>query len=328
MALTKPADLSEINQTYLSLVDEMFPTNWRFTYVQKAGSQTAFMRDNALSDSFIDLLKILSTQDINMENKVDKIEGKGLSTNDYTTAEKQKLASLSNYDDTELRTLVAALSNYDDTQVRNLIAALDSNKLNKSDVINKAAINSNLTNDTYPATVAAIRELIGDIDYSSFLKTSDTRLSLTAVSPESQATTDSKVPTVGAVREALNAATPPSITIDSAFSSTSENPLQNKVITNRIQSETADSYTTTKIPTIGVVTSLISNAITAALANFDTTDEKLKARKLSDDDSVDRPLLLGNFAKNSTTDNTDTGYYNGQVYFNAASGELTAPSVV
>lgn len=34
------------------------------------------------------------------ENKVDKETGKGLSSNDYTTAEKNKLAGLSNYDDT------------------------------------------------------------------------------------------------------------------------------------------------------------------------------------------------------------------------------------
>ena len=34
--------------------------------------------------------------------KVDKVEGKGLSTNDYTTTEKTKLAGLSNYDDTAL----------------------------------------------------------------------------------------------------------------------------------------------------------------------------------------------------------------------------------
>ena len=31
------------------------------------------------------------------DDKVDKVEGKQLSTNDYTTEEKQKLASLSNY---------------------------------------------------------------------------------------------------------------------------------------------------------------------------------------------------------------------------------------
>lgn len=36
-------------------------------------------------------------------NKVDKIEGKGLSTNDYTTEEKNKLVSLENYDDTEIK---------------------------------------------------------------------------------------------------------------------------------------------------------------------------------------------------------------------------------
>lgn len=39
----------------------------------------------------------------NEQNKVDKIEGKGLSTEDFTTTEKQKLEGLSNYDDAEIR---------------------------------------------------------------------------------------------------------------------------------------------------------------------------------------------------------------------------------
>lgn len=38
-----------------------------------------------------------------LAQKVDKEEGKGLSTNDYTDQEKEKLAGLSNYDDTEIR---------------------------------------------------------------------------------------------------------------------------------------------------------------------------------------------------------------------------------
>lgn len=38
-----------------------------------------------------------------VSNKVDKVAGKGLSTEDYTTAEKQKLEGLSNYDDTEIQ---------------------------------------------------------------------------------------------------------------------------------------------------------------------------------------------------------------------------------
>ena len=53
-----------------------------------------------------------------LDNKVTKVNGKQLSTNDYTTAEKTKLASLENYDDGELRGKVDALHNYDDTEVR------------------------------------------------------------------------------------------------------------------------------------------------------------------------------------------------------------------
>lgn len=43
----------------------------------------------------IDLSAYAKKTDLN--GKVDKVEGKGLSTNDYTTAEKQKLAGLKNY---------------------------------------------------------------------------------------------------------------------------------------------------------------------------------------------------------------------------------------
>lgn len=42
-----------------------------------------------------------------LDGKVNTETGKGLSTNDYTTAEKDKLAALSNYDDTEVRGLIA-----------------------------------------------------------------------------------------------------------------------------------------------------------------------------------------------------------------------------
>lgn len=46
------------------------------------------------------------TQHQDISGKVDKIEGKGLSTNDYTDAEKEKLAELENYDDTQVRQLI------------------------------------------------------------------------------------------------------------------------------------------------------------------------------------------------------------------------------
>lgn len=53
-----------------------------------------------------------------LDTKVNKVSGKQLSTNDYTTAEKTKLASLENYDDSELRSKVDSLHNYDDTAIK------------------------------------------------------------------------------------------------------------------------------------------------------------------------------------------------------------------
>lgn len=59
-----------------------------------------------------------------LDKKVDKVGGKGLSTNDYTNAEKTKLASLENYDDTQIKAELATLHNYDDTDIKNDITAL------------------------------------------------------------------------------------------------------------------------------------------------------------------------------------------------------------
>lgn len=44
-------------------------------------------------------------------NKVDKVEGKGLSSEDFTSAEKRKLAGLENYDDTDLRKDLSTMQN-------------------------------------------------------------------------------------------------------------------------------------------------------------------------------------------------------------------------
>ena len=50
-------------------------------------------------------------------NKVDKVDGKQLSTEDFTTLLKQKLDSLSNYDDTEISQAVSKLRTDLDTLV-------------------------------------------------------------------------------------------------------------------------------------------------------------------------------------------------------------------
>lgn len=56
-----------------------------------------------------------------IDKKVDKVDGMGLSSNDFTDDEKEKLAGLNNYDDTEIRQMIEGFESYDDTEVRELI---------------------------------------------------------------------------------------------------------------------------------------------------------------------------------------------------------------
>ena len=66
------------------------------------------------------------TQNTNISNKVDKVEGKGLSTNDYSTEEKQKLAGLQNYDDKKVQDELNTKANSNDVYTK---TQLDDNLL-------------------------------------------------------------------------------------------------------------------------------------------------------------------------------------------------------
>ena len=54
-------------------------------------------------------------------NKVDKVDGKGLSTNDFTNELKSKLESLSNYDDTSIQNEITSIKERLDWIERNLV---------------------------------------------------------------------------------------------------------------------------------------------------------------------------------------------------------------
>ena len=69
----------------------------------------------ATSGNYNDLLNKPTIPDVS--NKVDKVSGKGLSTEDFTTALKSKLEALSNYDDTTLSNSLSILRNDFDTLV-------------------------------------------------------------------------------------------------------------------------------------------------------------------------------------------------------------------
>ena len=51
------------------------------------------------------LQEALKSLNIKVDNKVDKVEGKGLSTNDYTTEEKNKLENITEYTESEIQAI-------------------------------------------------------------------------------------------------------------------------------------------------------------------------------------------------------------------------------
>ena len=66
----------------------------------------------AYVDKAIDDLNISEyAKALDLEKKVDKVTGMGLSSNDYTTEDKNKLASLENYDDTEVKNAISTNAN-------------------------------------------------------------------------------------------------------------------------------------------------------------------------------------------------------------------------
>ena len=89
------------------------------------------------------------------DNKVDKVNGKQLSTNDYTDAEREKLKKLTQYDDAE---------------IRSAISQLDDNKANKIDV-NKNLANKvdkiagkGLSTEDFTSVLKAKLETLSDYD--------------------------------------------------------------------------------------------------------------------------------------------------------------------
>lgn len=80
-------------------------------------------------------------------NKVDKVDGKGLSTNDYTNEDKAKLDSLENYDDTEIKQDIEDIQANDAKQNED-IEDLKQINAKQDDLIQKLKDNSiNVTTD-------------------------------------------------------------------------------------------------------------------------------------------------------------------------------------
>ena len=88
------------------------------------------------------------TEHQDISGKVDKVAGKGLSTNDYTDADKAKLAGLHNYDDTEVRGLIADNSVAVETKNAASTLSVSADKLTViSGVVGTSAITLQVPND-------------------------------------------------------------------------------------------------------------------------------------------------------------------------------------
>ena len=150
------------------------------------------------------------------ENKVDKIEGKGLSTNDYTTVEKEKLANIE--ENANNYSLPVASS-----------TTLGGVKVGTNLTIVDGVLSSKDT--TYSVVSATANGLMSSTDKSKLdgIATNANNYSLPTASNS----------TLGGVKIGDNINNNNgtiSVTVDSSLSDTSTNPVQNKVINNSINS--------------------------------------------------------------------------------------------
>lgn len=113
-----------------------------------------FIKDN--SDNIVSF-KDEKYYDIKLNEKVDKIEGKGLSTEDFTVMLKTKLESLTNYDDSDIRDEISKLKN-------DLSLLVDISDNDKIDSIKEIINFLNGINDTESLTsiISSIENQISD----------------------------------------------------------------------------------------------------------------------------------------------------------------------
>lgn len=126
------ADMNEIKQVVNTNADELNTAKEDIENLE-SGQGTSNAEITNLKNRVTTLETENSTNKTDIatleENKVDKVEGKGLSTEDFTTELKSKLESLENYDDTEIKEDISNLEaeqTEQDKQIDILLNALPS----------------------------------------------------------------------------------------------------------------------------------------------------------------------------------------------------------
>lgn len=163
-----------------------------------------------------------------LSNKVDKVEGMGLSQNSFTTDEKNKLASLENYDDSEIITELNYKANISD------IPTLTSDLTNDSGYITKDVDDLTYypTNDSVNSIVALKQNIITSDNMLSAELVDDTSSDNKFVTSSDITTWNNKSDFSGDYSDLTNKPTIP--VVDSSVSTTSTNAIENQAITNYV----------------------------------------------------------------------------------------------
>ena len=192
------ADMAAYSENYLP---DVFECN-----VIEDGNRYRYNRSNIIDPVFgkwrvvesgagaelIDYYKKTETDEL-LEKKVSVEDGKGLSANDYTTVEKEKLASLENYDDSEVREHITnseqAISDIQDSIGAETLATTAQTV---KGAINEVKTNAEATSTALDARVKANEDAIAIINGDSTV-TGSIKKSASTTLRDAKSYTDQKI---------------------------------------------------------------------------------------------------------------------------------------
>jgi hypothetical protein len=135
--------------------------------VNNDGSAECLVSTNVLID---DKLSDTSTKTVQnkvvtaaLNNKVDKVNGKQLSTEDFTSALKTKLEGLSNYDDTSIQNAVNSLTTQIATKQDKLVSRTNIKTINGESILGEGNIVVNVDTSGLASQLASKQDTISDL---------------------------------------------------------------------------------------------------------------------------------------------------------------------
>ena len=278
-------------------------------------------------------------------NKVDKVSGKGLSTNDYTTTEKTKLSGIATGAEVNQNAFSTITINSTaiaaDSKTDTFTITAGSNITLTPDTVNdKVTISATDTIYTHPSYTAKNSGLYkvtvdgtGHVSATTAVAKSDiTSLGIPAQDTTYSAATTSAAGLMSAAdKTKLDgiATGANKITVDSAMSTTSTNPVQNKIVNSAIAavSDASTENYNNSITGLSIsgktITYTKGDGTTGTLTTQDTNTKVTQTVRTTDGNF---PVLLRGASAGTTTTTTTTSFGTG-VTVNPSTGTLSAEKI-